>query len=60
MVNAKDNISNKASDVNLASDLAVFLACGEKTPVNFRDDLEQRIRRQLNRSDYQLPAPLEN
>jgi len=60
MVNAKDNISNKASDVNLASDLAVYLACGEKTPVNFRDDLEQRIRRQLNRSDYQLPAPLEN
>lgn len=60
MVNARNNVSNKASDANLASDLAVYLICGEKTPASFRSDLEQRIRRQHNRADAQLPKPLEN
>lgn len=58
MVNAKNNVSNKASDINLGSDLAVYLICGESTPVSFRSNLEQRFRKQYNRADANLPAHL--
>jgi hypothetical protein len=59
MVNARNNVSNKASDINLASDLAVYLICGESTPLSFRSNLEQRFRKQYNRDDANLPSPLE-
>jgi len=59
MVNAKNNVSNKAADINLASDLAVYLICGESTPLSFRTNLEQRFRKQYNRDDANLPSHLE-
>jgi DNA sulfur modification protein DndB len=59
MVNTRKNVSNKASDINLASDLAVYLICGESIPLSFRSNLEQRIRKQYNRDDANLPSPLE-
>lgn len=58
MVNAKNNVSNKAADINLASDLAVYLICGESTPLSFRNNLEQRLRKQYNRADAVLPTHL--
>jgi len=58
MVNAKNNVSNKTADINLASDLAVYLICGESTPLSFRNNLEQRLRKQYNRADAVLPVHL--
>jgi DNA sulfur modification protein DndB len=59
MVNARSNVSNKAADRNLASDLAVWMIAGERTPVSFQEDLLERLRKQHNRSDVQRPTPLE-
>ena len=59
MVNARSNVSNKAADRNLASDLAVWMIAGDRTPVSFQEDLLERLRKQHNRSDVQRPTPLE-
>jgi DNA sulfur modification protein DndB len=59
MVNSKSNISNRSSDRNLASDLAVWLVCGKNTPVGFQENLRERYSKQHNRADASLPKPLE-
>jgi DNA sulfur modification protein DndB len=59
MVNARGNISNKAVDRNLASDLAVWLVAGDALPVGFKQGLIERFRKQYNRADASLPIPLE-
>lgn len=60
MVNTRSNVSNKSADRKLASDLAVWLIAGQRTPVSFQEDLRARLQKQHNRSDVQLPEPLEN
>ena len=59
MVNTKSNISNRVSDRNLASDLAVWMICGKKTPIGFQENLRERYCKQHNRADATLPHPLE-
>jgi DNA sulfur modification protein DndB len=60
MVNAKGNITNKKSDIALASDLAAWMAAGTSSAAPFQQDLIERYRRQLGRVDTSLPTPLED
>ena len=59
MVDARSRVSNKAADRKLAADLAVWMITGEKSPTPFVEDLRIRLQNQYNRSDIQLPSPLE-
>jgi DNA sulfur modification protein DndB len=57
MVNAKGNVTNKKSDIQLAGDLAAWIAVGETATADFQESLGERYRRQLGRRDAPLPSP---
>lgn len=59
MVNAKGNVTNKKTDVQLASDLASWMITGKSSSTTFQQSLTERYRRQLGRDDASLPTPLE-
>lgn len=59
MVNAKGNVTNKKTDVQLASDLATWMITGKSSSTTFQQSLTERYRRQLGRDDVSLPASLE-
>jgi hypothetical protein len=56
MVNAKGNVTNKKSDIQLAGDLAAWIAVGETATADFQESLGERYRRQLGRRDAPLPS----
>lgn len=60
MVNAKGNVTNRASDVALAADLAAWLAVGEAMSPQYREGLRDRLRHQMNAEALELPAPVVN
>jgi DNA sulfur modification protein DndB len=58
MVNAKGNISNKVSDLDLAAELAAWMVTGRSSNKSFQTTLTENFQRQLGRADAQLPAPV--
>lgn len=58
MVNAKGNISNKVSDLDLAAELAAWMVTGRSSNKSFQTTLTENFQRQLGRADAQLPAPM--
>lgn len=58
LVNAKGNLANKISDIALAADLAAWMAAGDSVSAGFRQSLSDRLRRQLDREDLELPVPV--
>ena len=58
MVNTKGNISNRQADLDLAAELVVWLICGRSCSQQFQIQLEEKFKRQLNRSDATLPTPV--
>ena len=58
MVNAKGNISNKVSDLDLAAELAAWMVTGRSSNKSFQTALTENFQRQLGRADAQLPAPV--
>lgn len=59
MVNAKGNVTNKKTEIQLASDLAAWMITGKSSSTTFQQSLTERYRRQLGRADAALPTPLE-
>jgi hypothetical protein len=58
MVNAKGNISNKVSDLDLAAELAAWMITGRSSNKSFQSTLTENYQRQLGRVDAQLPTPV--
>jgi DNA sulfur modification protein DndB len=58
MVNTRGNVTNRAADVSLASDLAAWLAGGKVLDASFQEALRERLRKQTNIADLDLPQPL--
>lgn len=58
IVNTKGNISNRQADLDLAAELVVWLICGRSCSQQFQIQLEEKYKRQLNRSDATLPTPV--
>lgn len=57
MVNARGNVTNRASDMTIASDLAAWLAGGQDLDSEFRNSLRDRMRKQTSIDDLELPRP---
>jgi hypothetical protein len=58
IINSKGNISNRRADLDLAAEIAVWLICGRNCAKQFQTDLEDKFKRQFNRPDATLPAPV--
>jgi hypothetical protein len=58
IVNTKGNISNRQADLDLGAELAVWMICGRNSSKHFQIQLEEKFKRQLNRADATLPAPV--
>jgi DNA sulfur modification protein DndB len=58
IVNTKGNIANRQADLDLAAELVVWLICGRSCSQHFQIQLEEKFKRQLNRSDATLPTPV--
>lgn len=58
LVNPRGNVTNRASDVALASELAAWIAVGDAMNEEFKQGLRDRLRRQLSREDFELPTPV--
>lgn len=59
MVNAKGNVTNRKTDIQLAADLAAWMITGKNSSTPFQQALTERYRRQLGRLDASLPTPLD-
>lgn len=57
MVNARGNVTNRASDMTIASDLAAWLAGGQDLDSEFQNSLRDRMRKQMSIDDLELPRP---
>jgi DNA sulfur modification protein DndB len=58
MVSSKGTITNRQSDLDLASELAAWMITGRTSNKQFQSILIEKYKRQLNRDDAQLPTPV--
>jgi DNA sulfur modification protein DndB len=58
LTNAAGKVTNKKSEIELASDLAAWMVAGSSAHPAFIDALLERYRRQFGRVDKSLPDPI--